>query len=124
VSRQIKFRAWHIKSGQMATWEDIMTIDTEGLYHLVDMLNGDLYTVMQYTGLCDKNGKEICEGDIVNHSLEGEWLFEVRWDDIVAGFYMQDPSPNAEEDDHLRLVEEVEVIGNIYETPELLKKED
>jgi len=73
--------------------------------------------VMQFTGLLDKNGKEIYEGDIVREFWNGNpdpcCVQVVEWDDNessgprVVGFYLQDG-------------DEYEVIGNIYENPELL----
>jgi uncharacterized phage protein (TIGR01671 family) len=87
----------------------------------------DRSTIGQYTGLQDKNGKEIYEGDIVTSShpdiVEGyTWI--VQWKD--AGFY---PFNDVDEHAHgeLRMygvrnqLETFEVIGNIHEHPELLE---
>ena len=75
---------------------------------------------MQCTGLYDKNGKEIYEGDVIKADSEnGEVSGDVRWDGIRAAFYIRfgdydiyfpsGPKP-----------ERFEVIGNIYENTELL----
>jgi len=85
------------------------------------------YVLMQYTGLKDKNGKEIYEGDIVYKEI-------LARDDPACGFYgdklsivYEDGGFLAKEDEHaviahyLHIVaEDCEVIGNIYENPELL----
>jgi uncharacterized phage protein (TIGR01671 family) len=86
---------------------------------------------MQFTGLKDKNGREIYEGDIVRL---WEWRVEylpsepfeyakakVVWDDESAAFFYEkftEPgTPWMMNDD----IEGVEVIGNVYENPDLLK---
>lgn len=80
--------------------------------------------IMQYTGLKDKNGKEIYEGDIVisannsTHEIKfGEW--EIRMDEGEningIGFSFSGGEPFAES-----VGKPYEIIGNIYETPELL----
>jgi len=73
---------------------------------------------MQYTGLKDKNGKEIYEGDIIRHAKNIS--FRVYWH--------RDGSWNLEEigikstDLLWKYAEVSEIIGDIYENPELLKK--
>lgn len=95
--REIKFRAWDGKT----MWESISDLDTD-------------WTLMQFTGLKDKNGKEIYEGDYLTcrHRDEGA----VEWRDDMAAFSWE-PGQNWGE------IEvnfcEIEVIGNIYENPNM-----
>jgi len=85
--------------------------------------------LMQFTGLKDRNGKEIYEGDIIKYhyfyfadgsEIEKECVCSVKWDDTFANFDAMDKEGfahflgNASDDG-------IEVIGNIYENPELLK---
>ncbi len=74
---------------------------------LNDKNNEEEFAFMQYTGLKDKNGKEIYEGDIVEHLIGG--TLEVKW--LNHGW-----TPFMSWHD----VEHYEIIGNIYENPELL----
>lgn len=67
--------------------------------------------LMQYTGLKDKNGKEIYEGDILNDEVS---FRVVRWDYKNAMFIL----PRDYDDNVL----EMEVIGNIYENPDLAQQ--
>ncbi|AVK98866.1 hypothetical protein FCT18_14640 [Lysinibacillus sphaericus] len=73
--------------------------------------------LVQYTGLKGKNGKEIYEGDIVKGWKDSHWhdgkdrvLKEVEWIDEMGGFNIIQIE-----------MRECEVIGNIYENPELLE---
>lgn len=72
--------------------------------------------LMQYTGLKDKNGKEIYEGDILNNYIIGV-NFEIKWLNQDAGFYALAYNYHYDPNDWCI---KGEVIGNIYENPELL----
>ena len=75
-------------------------------------------TVGQYTGLCDKNGTKIFEGDILHATLGN---FVVRWSESICSFV-------AGEKERMRpcmnsgTMNCYEVIGNIYDNPELTKE--
>lgn len=89
--------------------------------------NAQGYHVMQYTGLKNKNGKEIYEGDILGRytptgKLKDWWI--VVWTEEPAAFYA-DEQPGWDGTVHGFDIpenwEKLDVIGNIYENPELLK---
>lgn len=102
MSREIKFRAWDFVNKEMIDWEGI-TSHSDTMYSvLVERLRCD---VMQYTGLKDKNGTEIYEGDVINSKgniVEFSFgCFNINGDRPVYAT-------------------NCEVIGNIYENNELL----
>lgn len=74
--------------------------------------------LMQYTGLKDKNGKEIYESDILREKIGGKvFKYAVIWNEECAAFGDDDGQHFNDDID----AKKVEVIGNIYENPELLK---
>jgi len=110
--REIKFRAWDNNSKQM---QDMQVL------HLRDLNNPMMSKpIMQFTGLKDKNGKEIYDGDIIwNSSDEGGESFagkhEVTFKDGIFGILSK-----SNHIIHLRSGI-IECLGNIYENPKLLK---
>ena len=131
--REIKFRAWnHVgKKWDLSTQNFIRIID--GVYYFGNAnMKGYPLEIMQYTGLKDKNGKEIYEGDIVQN-LRWDFrglevvkfgIYSAEGDDYYAseayGFFSE-PLRNADDTETL-FGSDIEVIGSIYENPELLTK--
>lgn len=132
--REIKFRAWNPETKEMySRW-----IDTAFGYENWTAVNDgapyeEKVVLMQFTGLLDKNGKEIYEGDIVGYwggnKNGARWI--VGWDDNKSGWaavYGETDITDLGESMSGRpafklskkLCEKKEIIGNIYENPELL----
>ena len=107
--REIKFRAWDIEKKQM------LHIHTLFLKNKDEICPPGI--LMQYTGLKDKNGKEIYEGDIVRHPIYSKNL-SIIWHDgkYVSMFVASYDGKHGLETIALTVCE---VIGNIYENPEL-----
>ena len=82
----------------------------------------DPETVGQYTGLTDKNGKKIFEGDILEHKVQSDILINrgvVNWDSQNARWALQLNTMNP--CFYMHNPEAVEIIGNIHDNPEFLK---
>lgn len=116
--REIKFRAWDRNKNRMyyegdaAMWSKDKPITSGDLLEWFE--DGDL---MQFTGLKDKNGKEIWEGDIVR-SLNENWEVQFSKGQFEIKAKRNSFGPKSVDFDM------VEVIGNIYENPELLKPKE
>ena len=129
--REIKFRAWDLSNKAMYSHEELTDGSVVNPDVLIDCLvkpgNGyDTDTeLMQYTGLHDKNGKEIYEGDV----LGGLYGLVVRWCDKCKSIELFELG----EDEYcyqcngdlfwydVAVDDNLEVIGNIHENPELLE---
>ncbi|MGG6832993.1 UNVERIFIED_CONTAM: hypothetical protein KB574_09420 [Streptococcus canis] len=124
-----KYRAWDKYDEEMVndiyfTWQDCQ------FESLNECLSFERFILMQSTGLFDKNGKEIFEGDLVKtkrfvgraNEISGFYEYEREYGGVVKmleGAWLIDTSTDA-----IKLwseVEENEVIGNIYDNPELVE---
>lgn len=142
--REIKFRAWDKEKQFMFTptqieltqgenfaewdkwrpmaWRD--ELPEEGLGGIGRAL-GDECELMQYTGLKDKNGKEIYEGDILkvpeHYELqENTTMTYLNWEVTYENCAFRLDGISMEED-YEWISAECEVVGNVYEKPDLLK---
>lgn len=118
--RKIEFRAWLKDEKRMVKvvgidW-DIRRIYYNEDCYLMEALFNEI-ELMQFTGLCDKNGKKIFEGDIlkVYAKLVGKIEF------VDATFFIR-YSKNSYEELNMFYAEEIEIIGNIHDNPELLEE--
>jgi len=133
MNRELKFRCWDkinkkfVPPSHIAiNGNGILLVTDSGMYEKLQNKNycnvDQEYVVQQFTGEYDKNKKEIYEGDIIrsyseefiNENYEGEVVF------IDAGYHVK-----VNDKDYMGIWsgDDIEVIGNIFEHPELLKNE-
>jgi uncharacterized phage protein (TIGR01671 family) len=132
MKERIKFRAWNESQKYMAYQgtPDLETLQSF-IFHFGDK------ELMQFTGLYDKNGKEIYEGDIISDFVYEEWesigiikfshgVFGAEWlrnikNQSMVGSWGQKHNLRTLDDD---ILDRKIVLGNIYENPELLLKNE
>ena len=76
---------------------------------------------MQSTGLCDKEGTEVFEGDILHHQIQTDYTFIVKYDKDNTRWYGDGLSRTYRIDITKDFLQYYKVIGNIYENQELLE---
>ena len=116
--KEIKFRAWDKRFNKMDFGSGAL---------LLRINNTDFSEPMQFTGLHDKNGKEIYEGDILHwytiyakeNRVVNDYKLAVYFDEECPGYYVK--INKITERLFQSRMKYFEVIGNIYENPELLK---
>ena len=114
--REIKFRALDKRYREMQSPHDLY-ISGQG-DEALNMNIHDRFIFMQYTGLKDKNGVEIYEGDILR--IGSSLIEEVKW--VGVGDWVGAKQPMVGFISHETIYRKpIEVIGKIYENPELLE---
>jgi len=133
--RKIKFRAWLKEDKKMVNIETMDFTDKSIQYlkkseiinaHLLRRVSFDDVELMQYTGVKDKNGKEIYEGDIIKYKFP----YDRRIKHISPVFYMESQASYGVLDIYKNEIplytistnNYFEVIGNIYENKNLLEE--
>lgn len=145
MSRMLKFRAWNknehrmIYADEAVRSRDLLAIGLHGLPIAVDrdsFKNDEItgwnvdhvFEIMQYTGLKDKHGRDIYEGDIAvtendqekGYLVEGQYRGVVTYDEKAA-FYIKQPHDAYTPLLSNLAIKSIEVLGNIYEHPELIE---
>lgn len=129
--RETEYRAWDKETKKIYKVRDL-TFDSHGKLYKISVFVNDYfyqwhdserYILMQYTGLKDKNGKEIYEGDIVHYCSEDiDVISEIGFDESLLAYAMYSWEGNYIFGYEPPSV--FEVIGNIYENPNLVEVDD
>ena len=123
--RELKFRAWDTVTKRMYL-PDVQpgpVMYLNGCLALDHTWVTGEFVLMQFTGLKDKNGKEIYEGDVILLLIEDvPYPFEVLWEHGHMRFGLRDMEGEIEHDSWAFTPHnDFEIIGNIHENPELIK---
>ena len=116
MMRKIAFRSWLKDKKEMLY--DFGTLDNNCLS------DDDRATVTQFTGLFDKHGNPVYEGDLLKHPVGV--VAEIKYENDVASFVAVYTANDDMEMNHLdrEIIKKCEVVGNIFENPELLEDEE
>ncbi len=127
-----RYRVWHRELGRMMLiknmWFQDGSVEELELNDTVmnDYITGypDEIELMQSTGLVDKEGKEVFEGDILHHQIQTEYTFIVKYDKDKGRWYGDGLSRTYRINITKEFLPYYKVIGNIYENKNLLEVEN
>jgi uncharacterized phage protein (TIGR01671 family) len=125
MNRIINYRVWHKIEKRFVDWRSIdfeldnIGYDCQGEAHYYDGAKFDEIVFQQFTGLKDKNGKEIYEGDRVRSSYTGnvDFFGEVIWLEDRASFGVRTKNAFETFEDLMDYMNYFEVVGNIFQLP-------
>jgi hypothetical protein len=122
MNREIKFRIYYELNNEILYHNIQMKLEKQRVHIPIVSTKGKILEVVQYTGLKDKNGKEIYDGDILDcedrickvvwHNQAGQWDSDfIKYKGVLKSNGI----------DNVSFKYRAVVIGNIYENPELLQ---
>lgn len=122
MNREILFRGIRVDNGEWMHGCYLKERACDGIQHIIVDDDGDYYQINpktrgQYTGLTDRNGRKIFEGDIVNRKGT---FYEVKYSTELTSFLAFSSNGFF----NPVVFQNCEVIGNVHDNPELLKGEE
>lgn len=132
-ARKLRFRIWDwVDKKWVKDWGKEVNIpmvflpeeneDEDFYIDFLDSYNGSPFKFLQCTGLMDKNGKDIYEGDILKCFIKEKWTSDETTEILHIVKHSETTSGESDLAGFLFVPEDREIIGNIFENPELLNK--
>lgn len=124
--REIKFRAWDKEHKEWVKYSitDNIPIFCHNTSRWRTDKEGERFTLCQYTGLKDKNNREIYEGDIVRAVVFSKWIGVAKYSDKNQAFVFECIDKNYRGNIVFmsQFDQGFKILGNIYENPEMLEE--